>query len=456
MFRFALDHLAAWKERPHRKPLIIRGARQVGKSHLVRLFAEAAFDHLVELNFERDPELASLFAGNRPRETARLLELQFGMPLEAGRTLIFLDEVQAAAATILPALRYFYEELPALHVVAAGSLLEPVLAQHSFPMPVGRVEYLHLGPMQFEEFLLAAGEDGLARYLAEIEPRSSIPVALHGRLLGMLRRFVAVGGMPHAVRVYLETGSLRDTDAAKQSILSTYQDDFGKYGARVPHERLVKVYRKLPQLVGRRFKYVHVDREERAKDIATALHLLALARVAHCVRHSSSNGVPLGAEANDRKLKLLFLDVGLMLRALGMGLLDLERAGDLLGVGAGSVCEQLVGQHLLFGGEPYEEPDLYFWAREKRNSAAEVDYVLPVGPAVVPVEVKAGKTGTLKSLHLFLQEKGRTLGLRLNTDPPSLLATEAPGRDGRRHGYQLLSLPLYLVGQARRLLAGLA
>jgi hypothetical protein len=305
--------------------------------------------------------------------------------------------------------------------------------------------------MLFEEYLLAVGEDRLVDFLRELRPGDIIIEAIHGRLLALLRQYLVIGGMPAVIKAFLGSGSLQGCDAVKQSILSTYQDDFSKYRRRVNHERLIKVYRALPRVVGSRFSYVQVDRNERSKDLAAALHMLSLARVAYRVRHSSSNGVPLGAQANDRKFKVLFLDVGLMLRALGLGLLDLERAEDLLVVNRGAVCEQLVGQHLLYSRRPYEEPELHFWAREKRNSQAEVDYVISEGATVVPVEVKAGKTGTLKSLHLFLREKGRRLGVRVNSEPPSLLEAETslPGQENTE--FTLLSLPLYMVGQLRRL-----
>jgi uncharacterized protein len=176
-----------------------------------------------------------------------------------------------------------------------------------------------------------------------------------------------------------------------------------------------------------------------------------MARVAHRVRHSAANGVPLGAEADDRSFKVLFLDVGLLSRSCGLTALDVEGVEDPMPINAGAVCEQYVGQHLLHAGEPYEEPALHCWIRQKRGSSAEVDYVISLGETVVPVEVKAGKTGTLKSMHLFLREKGRDFGLRFNADFPSLLEAETSLADGRNRPFRLLSLPLYMAGQARRL-----
>jgi hypothetical protein len=204
-------------------------------------------------------------------------------------------------------------------------------------------------------------------------------------------------------------------------------------------------------LAGRKFKYSGIDREERSRELGRALDLLCLARVAHRVRHTAANGVPLGAEVDDRSFKVLFMDVGLLCRSCGLSVLDTEEAADPMRINSGAVAEQFVGQHLLHAGEPYAEPGLHCWMREKSQSSAEVDYVIPVGGKVVPVEVKAGRTGALKSLHVFLREKGRDFGLRFNTDGPSLLEAETSLADGGNRPFRLLSLPLYMAGQTLRL-----
>ncbi len=455
MQRDAINDLELWKERVRRKPLVIRGARQVGKTTLVRLFAERSFESFAELDFERDPQLAEHFAAKDPQRVLQLLELHLERAIVPGRTLLFLDEIQAAPE-VLAALRYFYEELPELHVIAAGSLLELVLEQPPFSMPVGRIEYFHLGPMQFGEFLKAAGRERLAGFLDGYVLDQDLPMTLHQKLLEQFRLYLVIGGMPDAVRAFVESGSLYESEAVKHSILATFRDDFGKYGRRLDPRRLRKVFERLPHMVGGKLKYVHIDPQERARDLFAALHSLTLARIVYQVRHSAANAVPLGAEANDRKLKPLWLDVGLMATATGLSALDLEQDDDLLSVNRGALCEQVVGQHLLYSTPSWEEPQLYYWAREKRNSAAEVDYVISQGSRIVPVEVKAGTTGTLKSLHLFLREKKSDFALRLSGAPPSLLQTSASLPDGEGLSFRLLSLPLYLVGQVRRLIASVA
>lgn len=199
--------------------------------------------------------------------------------------------------------------------------------------------------------------------------------------------------------------------------------------------------------------FSHVDREERARELGTALRLLCLALVTHQIKHSHGNGVPLGAETDDRTFKVLFLDVGLLCRSCGLRVLDVEKVADLILVNNGAVCEQLAGQHLLMSGAFYEDPSLHCWMRDRPNSNAEVDYLISIGPHVIPVEVKAGATGRLKSLHLFLSEKNRGFGLRFNSDIPSLLDTRKAQVGTEAKPFRLLSLPFYMLGQTRRLCA---
>ena len=450
MNRFALNFIREWKDRSMRKPLVIRGARQVGKSFLVRMAARESFSNLLEINFERFPDVASLFTSKSPKAILPLLEARFNATIEPGKTLLFLDEIQAAPE-VFASLRYFHEELPGLHIIAAGSLLEFVLQEHSFSMPVGRIEYMHLGPMTFEEFLLAVGRDKLQQWLSGYMPGDDVPEGLHRDLLGLLRQYCVVGGMPEAVAAFAQNGSFLASAHVHQSILATYRDDFAKYATKAEHRRIEKIFSSVPRLVGRKFMFSHVDREERARELGPALHLLCLARVTHQIKHSHGNGVPLGAEVDDRTFKVLFLDIGLLCHSCGLNVIDIEKVADLILVNNGAVCEQLVGQHLLMSGTFHEDPHLNCWMRDKPNANAEVDYLIAVGPRVVPVEVKAGATGRLKSLHLFMSEKKCDFGLRFNSDLPSFLDTRMPRSEAEAPPFRLLSLPFYMLGQTRRL-----
>lgn len=447
MYRNALEYIKKWHDSSKRKPLIIRGARQVGKSYLVREFARRESLSLLEINFEKNPEIAELFDKRSIQKTCEFLQIQFKTRIEPKKTLLFLDEIQAAPQ-VIPVLRYFYEERPDLCVVAAGSLLEFVLGNHSFSMPVGRLEYLHLGPMTFEEFLEASEESGLLKLITEIQlPKKQadpVPLPLHRQLMDQIRVYCITGGMPEAVSSYLQE-SWEGCEAAKRNILATYEDDFSKYRQRVSDMRVRKVFQKIPRLIGEKLKYVHIDPLERAKDLSFALDLLCMARVGYRVFHSSASGVPLGAEINEKFFKLLFLDVGLVSSVCGLNRLNLER-DDLNLVNEGKAAEQFIGQHLLYDLPPYQTPELYYWAREKKNAAAEVDYVISQGSQVIPIEVKSGKTGSLRSLHVFLKEKKLPLGVRFNSQQPSVL---------KQRDFTLLSLPFYLVGQMRRLASSL-
>ena len=451
MFRVAICDLKNWQTKPKRKPLVVRGARQVGKTYLIRQFGHECFHNTVELNFERQPDLAQLFTSKDPNQILPLIELQYNAAINAGETLLFLDEIQAAPQ-VFEVLRYFFEERPDIHVIAAGSLLEFALTEASFAVPVGRIEYLYLGPMTFEEFLLAQGKERLVSFIRSFEFPATIPDSLHRQLLDAAKQYLVVGGMPASVFAYTRSASLADTESEKQSILETFAEDFGKYARRADPERLHKVFTRLPLLIGQRLKYAHIDRDDQARNLAHALALLCKALVAWRVHHSACNGVPLRAEIKETVFKPLFLDVGLMSSACGLNLLDFTSATDVLQVNQGSVCEQFVGQHLLYGQSSFVRPELFCWMREKASSNAEVDYAISRGTKIIPVEVKAGKTGTLKSLQVFLKIKAQNIGVRVNSAPPTCHTANYALPRMADQSFELVSIPFYLVGQLRRLL----
>jgi uncharacterized protein len=451
MYRQQLSYLYKWIKETKRKPILIRGARQVGKSTLVHLLAEQSQLELVELNFERNPELVGLFKSNDPQKICQLISLQTGKTIQNNTTLLFLDEIQKATEAIV-ALRYFYEELPQLHVICAGSLLEFTLAEGGFPMPVGRIEYLHLGPMSFNEFLIALNEKLLADYICEFEIDDEMELSIHLKIIDFLKIYFVVGGMPESVKAYIEDKTYQKSEQVKQSILSTYRDDFGKYALISHHELIRKLFNKLPAILGNKFKYSQISSEIKSSTIATALNQLCLARVASKIHHSSANGIPLGAEQNDRFFKVLFLDIGLVSTNLGLNYLNLMDETELDFVNKGSLAEQFIGQHLLYSMPFYQEPMLHYWAREKKSSSAEVDYVISFGQKIIPIEVKAGKTGQMKSMHLFITEKQSSLGVRFNSEPPTQMEVTNKLSDGSSIQYQFLSLPLYMVDQLERLI----
>ena len=261
--------------------------------------------------------------------------------------------------------------------------------------------------------------------------------------------------MPAAVQAYADSGDVRLASREQVSILQTYRDDLSKYGKRMDTQRLGRVFDAMPRLIGQKLKYVNLDRNERAKPLADCVEMLKMARVIYCITHSAGNGVPLGAESRLKDRKPLFLDVGLLCSALGLKMTDFHLGGDLTLVNKGAVAEQFAGQHLLYSGESYAEPKLYYWNREQRSSSAEVDYLLEVGSQIVPIEIKAGKVGSLKSLHVFVSEKGSPLAVRFNTDLPSRCTTTSVVASKPSQPFELVSLPLYLIEEIPRLFQSL-
>ena len=451
------ESLENWRKRSNRHPLILRGARQVGKTYLVREFARSHFKHFIEINFEEDPSLVNLFESKRPDIICELLEARFSLPVKDGETLIFLDELQAAKPYVFESLRYFYEKRPALHVVAAGSLLEFMLdaatqnPDKAFPMPVGRIEYMYLAPLDFEEFLAAVGKTGPLDFIGRYSAGDDVPEPLHKELTLWFRRYLVIGGMPAAGKAYVESG-LDEAERELDAILVTYHDDFPKYGKRANAELLQKVFTSVPRLLGRKLIYSHIDPGVKSNELSKAFARLALARIVAKVCHVPANGIPIGAMADSDTFKPLFLDVGLACHAVGLRLDDFMDDRDFMLANKGEICEQFVGQHLLYSGKDYEAPVAYCWIRESKNSSAEVDYIMQIGTDIIPVEVKSGTTGSLKSLNLFLNEKKRHFAVRFNIDRPSFLVdAEVTDSLRRRCRYSLLSLPMYMICQLKRI-----
>ena len=467
MHRHQLQNLHNWLHGVRRKPLVIRGARQVGKSTLVELFCESAGLDLVAVNLERHPDLAGAFAepqrgGNDPAALLNLIGAVADRPL-SGRSLVFLDEIQAAPHA-LASLRYFWEDMPERPVIAAGSLMEFTLAERSFPMPVGRIEYLHLGPMTFTEFLKGIGKGRLA---AEIEAfawagEGELPrphPLVHGRLMEALRLYHFIGGMPEAVKTYAESGDLQAVSAVQAGIVETYRDDFPKYAARRDLARMLRVFNFAARQVGRKVKYSNVSPDDQSATIRRDIDLLAMARVVAKVTHSHCTGLPLQAELKEAAFKLVFLDIGLMNALCGLNWQTLRAQTEFDLINAGPAAEQFVGQHMqhLLAERPNRE--LTYWLREGRSNNAEVDYVAEFSGQILPIEVKAGKAGALKSLHQFVAERQAPLAIRFDANPPALQTVEAEvrRRDGaKRVKYRLLSLPLYLAERLPQIIAGLA
>lgn len=457
MDRKQFELLENWLTTPNRKPLVLRGARQVGMSTLVRLFAERSGRPLVEVDLERHGDLAPAFARNDPVYLLNVLEALPGLGAVSPYGLLFLDEIQSVPEAIA-ALRYFREDMRDLPVLAVGSLLDFTLSDHRISMPVGRVSYLHMGPMTFTEFLRAVDGPGLASVIDSFTMERGVDPAIHNRLLDLLRNYFFTGGMPEAVDAFAGSRRFREVSAVRNSIVETYRDDFPQYVGSRSLPRVVNVFNFAARNVGRKVKYVHFSREDPAAATRNGIELLCMARVLSKVAHSHCNELPLQAEGDPRVYKLLFMDIGLMNAVCGLGWSAIEGMNETRLVNEGAMAEQFVGQHLqdLFSESPNRE--LTYWLREGRATNAEVDYVAAFDGRIVPIEVKAGASGGLKSVHQFVAEKGSPVAVRFDAGPPSIqtVRTRVP-RAGTQAEvtYRLLSLPLYLVERLPHLLASL-
>jgi predicted AAA+ superfamily ATPase len=428
MYRFAQEQVERWMAARRRKPLIVRGARQVGKTWLVEHVASSRFETTVKVDLEKRRDLHAHFGDNLdPKVIVRHLEVDSGKRIVPGKTLLFLDEIQACPRAIM-ALRYFYEQMPDLHVITAGSLLEFALGEIS--VPVGRVQYLHLYPMTFWEYLLGIGNEVAAE--AAAQHPAEVDDAIQRKLLQELKTYFFVGGMPESVQVYRDTQSLVESFKAQTEIVGSYREDFAKYTPRVNRACLDTVLLTVARQVGEQVKYSRLDDSHSGPTNRRAFDLLCKARVIHKIVSCNPSGLPLGASANGKRFKAAMLDIGL-LQNLCRVPVDLElREQDLLAMYRGKLAEQFVAQELIAN----HSSDLFYWAREARSSSAEVDYLAVRGGRIVPVEVKSGAGGSLRSLHLMLNTY---------TNCPEGVVLYS-GTHARRPEQRLTFLPLYYAG----------
>lgn len=415
------QYLSEWAARPDHKPVLLRGARQVGKSTAVRHLGEQ-FEYFVEINLEKQSEYKALFQPNLDvRRIVPQMAAIHGTPIIPGRTLLFIDEIQDCPEAIM-ALRYFKEDMPELHVVAAGSLLEFVL--DDIPtFGVGRIHSMYMYPMTFDEFLEANGETLLLETRNQASPTSPLSVPLHDKLTSLIRTFMLVGGMPESVAKWVETHDYLQCQEVQDDIVTGYEADFPKYKKKVDPQLLRLTMRSAAQQATRKFMYSQVPGGYKTAEVKKALELLIKANILVPVTHTDANGLPLGNERNDSYRKMLLLDTGLMLRLLNMAMGDITEitthiltasAADL--VNKGPMAEMLAGLELLHYRSPNLQHELFYWTRQAKNATAEVDYILSNNMQVLPVEVKAGVQGGMKSLWDFMREKGVSQAIRCSLE----------------------------------------
>lgn len=437
MNRDLMQSLLRWKDQSDRMPLLLRGARQVGKTYLIEWLGGQGFDNFININFEIQPEFKACFESLDPAKIINMISLLTSNSIIQGRTLLFLDEVQECPAAI-QSLRYFKERMPELHIVAAGSLLEFVLNDTEFRMPVGRIQSLYLKPLSFYEYLDAIGHHNWREHLSQVTLETGIENVLHTQLLKSLKDYLLIGGMPAVIQSYLQHHDYQLCQEKQAAILDTYRSDFGKYAKQINHRYLQLIFSKAPGMVGKTIKYSHFSQDIQARELKPALQLLIHAGIVHPIYLTQASGLPLTTGQVESKFKLLFLDIGLMQYSSRLGA-DILLADDILLLNRGALAEQFVGQELLTIMRPYEQSELFYWERNKAGSTAEVDYISHAKTTIFPVEVKAGKTGRLRSLQVFLQEKKLEWGIRISQKELSL-------------ENNILSVPFYMIPEIDRLL----
>ena len=415
MKRNIINFFINWKNKTNRKPLIIRGARQVGKTYTITDFGKNHFDEFVKLDFEKMPRLIKIFDGDLDaRNIIELIELEIGAEIVIGKTLLFFDEIQLCPRALV-ALRYFYEDMSELHVIAAGSLLEFEIEKMSFP--VGRVEFKYMFPMTFDEFLINIGKEKLAANRPHLFDTGKISEFILSELYRQLKLYFIVGGMPEAVKTYISS-SLKAVSEVHESLFDSFIQDILKYEKTLELDILRNVLEAIPMNSSRNIKYVNLCPGATIYNIKKTLKVLEKYLIINTVHSSSAAGLPLSSCVNKSSLKICFLDIGLMQHICGIKVGEIINSEDLIKTYQGVLCEQFIGQELLVSGGAQNQK-LYYWSRTGKNSNAEVDFLIVRDGKIFPLEVKNGPAGKLKSLHLFFEEHPNIKkGFVLNTGKP--------------------------------------
>jgi predicted AAA+ superfamily ATPase len=395
MKRLIDNILLDWKNSSRRKPLIVRGARQVGKTYTISGFGKSNFKNYTVIDFERNPEFRKIFDHDlQPIRIINDLELATGQRIISGETLVFFDEIQECPKALL-SLRYFYEEMPELHIIAAGSLLEFALGEVSFP--VGRVQFEEIYPLNFLEFQTALGNERAVEYLSG-SPKE-LSESSHQFLLNQLKDYFFVGGMPEAVKTFSETKSISNAIEVQGEICNSLKQDFAKYNPHVDKRCLTEVFTSLAKNIGKQTKYASLSEDFSNPTLKKAYQTLVQAKLVHKINSVNPQGFPLSIMTS-RVFKSCMLDIGIMNYLCGIYRTDEYFKNDLLSIYRGAMAEQFVGQELA----ACQNNELFYWSRQAKSSTAEVDYVISVKDLIIPVEVKSAKSGRLRSMHLYLKE----------------------------------------------------
>lgn len=428
------SELIEWKTKTERKPLIVRGARQVGKSTVIREFAREC-EHSILLNLEKADDAAIFQDLKRTSDIVELLLYQYGWSSSQNDMLLFIDEIQEVPQAIKH-LRYFYEEYPSLHVIAAGSLLEFALKEIAH-YPVGRVEQVLMHPFTFEEFLWAKGQENISVLMDTIP----LPAFAHPLLLKTFKEYVLVGGMPEAVKTYFQHNSLAPLPRIYENLWLAYREDAEKYAHNATERNVINHILNTAFYEKDRITFANFGKSQyRSREVGVAFTKLQKARVLDLLYPTTDNSIPLIPDLK-RKPRIQFLDTGL-LNFLSGWQAELIGFEDLMGFHNGKIMQHLVMQeHIAQQHSPLFKP--VFWVREKANSSAEVDMLITAQGKVFPVEIKAGAQGRLRSLHQFIDRGAFPFALRVLQNQLKLENWKTP--NGTQ--YKLLNLPVYLASR---------
>ena len=409
--------LVDWKAEDNRKPLLLRGVRQCGKTSTVRAFAET-FENYIEINLEKQPGLRSLFENDIDiKRIIMQLELRFEKQIMPGKTLLFIDEIQECPRAIT-GLRYFYEDMPNLHVIAAGSLLEFVLnskkKNRRIDFPVGRVRSVYMYPFSFIEFLRGTGREKLSEYLSSFNYEEEQNLA-HEQLISAYKEFLLVGGMPEAVAKFIETGSLLYCRNVHRDIVFNFKDDFNKYDSPVPSDIIRKVFDYSTHNVCKRTKASSALPGVSSYYFDESIRLLRRAGLVYPVKASPCDSIPFGATEKEANKKLIMFDTGIYLTECGLDAGTIIASDVFEDMNKGSIVEMQTGLEMIKYTSPNVDPSLFYWYRSGAN--AEIDYVISIGNNAVPVEVKASRKGSMQSMRSFLDSHDNaSYGIRVSLE----------------------------------------
>lgn len=433
MFRSKLDDLIAWKNSSSRKPLILRGARQTGKTWLMKEFGRTHYAQTVYLNFEKNRRLTGLFNDNFDiKRIIVALQAESGLTISESDTLIIFDEIQAVPEAIT-SLKYFHEDAPGFHIMAAGSLLG--LAMHAgISFPVGKVTFMDLYPLTFCEFLDATGETALKEILKQGD--WELVTAFKSRYIECIRQYYYVGGMPEAVAKFADNQSFVEVREIQKQILETYEHDFSKYAPADIVPRIRMLWNSVPAQLAkenRKFIYGMVKEGSRARDYELALSWLTDCGLVYKVCRTAKPALPLKAYAENNAFKLFMVDTGLMAAMTDLDSHILLEGNMIFNEFRGALTEQYVFQQLVCS----EEYAVYYWSAER--STAEVDFVVQHKNTIAPLEVKAEENLHAKSLRVFHEKFNPAISVRTSMS------------DFRRQEW-LINLPLYAVSELGKIL----